>query len=299
MKKSTHFLALLFAAAPSCFGAETPPSSTEQTPYSTKPESKNNHVWQIFPHDHLYPTKIADPQRETFAAQAVWVSESTLPDCGNNYIDLKMGGRLGIFRYSPEQNPAYGIQFSVDIGFHGIFDSDYSLDNIGWDGSYAFSTSFRYHETLSWLLGIHHTSSHIGDEYGERTGIQRINYTREELRGGVNWQFHPHWQAYAEAGWGYYFGNEVLQKPWRVELGAQFETLFEQRSALGWYVAANTEAYEERDWKLDNTLQIGLVSRSGKRHWRLGIEFYDGRFPIAEFFQEDERSISLGIWHDI
>jgi hypothetical protein len=243
MKKPSYFVAVFFASASACFGAQISSSETETTSYSAKPASGNNHVWQLFPHDHLYPTKIADPQRATFAVQAVWVSDSTLPNTGENYTELKMGGRLGIFRYSPATNPAYGIQFSLDVGFHGIFDSDNSLDNIGWDGIYAFLTEFRYHETLTWLLGIHHTSSHIGDEYAERTEQNRINYTREELRGGINWQFHPHWQTYAEAGWGYYFGNEVLQMPWRAELGLHFEALFKDSTTLGWYMAANSEAY--------------------------------------------------------
>lgn len=299
MKKLTYFFTVLSALVAPCSGAQESPSDLETISSATEREAKSNHVWHLFPQDHLYPTLIADPQRVTFAAQAVLVSESTLPDVGNNYIDLKMGGRLGIFRYSPEQNPDYGIQLSVDIGFHGVFDADYSQDNIGWDGIYALLASFRYHKNLAWLLGIHHTSSHIGDELAERTGKQRINYTREELRGGVNWQFRPDWQVYAEIGWGHYLGNEELQKPWRGKLGLQYETLLAGKTALGWFIAANSEAYEESDWQLDNTLQAGFVYHAGTRDWRLGIELYDGRFPIAEFFQEQERYISLGLWCDI
>lgn len=299
MKKSTHFFTVLLAAFPVYVWPHSASANTEMTPHISRLEDKNNPNWQIFPDDHLYPTKIGDNKRVTFAAQRMWVSESTLPNIGEDHVDLKVGGRLGIFRYSPETNPAYGIQFSVEMGFHGIFDNDNSLDNIGWDGVYAISTEFRYHKTLTWLFGVHHTSSHLGDEYAERIGRQRIEYTRNELRGGVNWQFQPDWQVYAEVGWGYKLGNDVLQMPWRAVGGAQYETLFKESDTLGWYMAANIETYEELDWKLDNTLQAGLVYRSGMRSWRLGIEFYDGRFPLGEFFQDEERYLGLGIWCDI
>ena len=37
----------------------------------------------------------------------------------------------------------------------------------------------------------------------ERTGVKRINYTREELALGLSWKFRPRWRTYAEVGIAY------------------------------------------------------------------------------------------------
>ena len=140
----------------------------------------------------------------------------------------------------------------------------------------------------------------IGDEYAERTGRQRINYTRQEIQAGTNWAFTDHWQTYFEAGYAYSMRNPELQKPWRVQWGLQFESeknLWQDK--LGWYTALDIESMEQRDWNIDRTFQIGFVYVQDERRWRFGIEHYDGRAQLGEFFLDDERYISIGAWLDI
>ncbi len=56
---------------------------------------------------------------------------------------------------------------------------------------------------------------------------------------------------------------------------------------------------QERDWKVDLAFQTGLFLPTGHRMHRVGIEVYRGRPPMAEFFQDTEFHITLGIWVDI
>ena len=55
---------------------------------------------------------------------------------------------------------------------------------------------------------------------------------------------------------------------------------------------------EERAWRTDVTLQLGLMLVSGGRTWRLGLEQYYGRPTAGEFFSVTEQYLSAGIWMD-
>jgi len=68
---------------------------------------------------------------------------------------------------------------------------------------------------------------------------------------------------------------------------------------MGWYTALDLSATEERDWRVDTSLHLGLLMDQGDRTWRLGIEYYKGRPNMGEFFQDEESYISLGLWLDI
>jgi hypothetical protein len=35
------------------------------------------------------------------------------------------------------------------------------------------------------------------------------------------------------------------------------------------------------------------------RTWRLGVELYDGRPNLGEFFQDSEAHVALGVWLDL
>jgi hypothetical protein len=210
-----------------------------------------------------------------------------------------MGGILGLARLHPEGHPELGWQLSLEAGFRGQFDTGYSEDNIGWDGHYALYLDYRHSRKIAYRFGMHHTSSHVGDEYAERTGRLRINYTRQEFRLAALWDFRPDWQTYLELARAYDQRNETLQRAGRAEVGLQYEkaSLFTPR--IGAYAAIDISAYEENDWQRNTTLQVGISWPSQERRWRFGIEYYDGRSQLGEFFQQHEKYFSLGLWLDI
>ncbi|HET7319629.1 MAG TPA: DUF1207 domain-containing protein, partial [Nitrospirota bacterium] len=88
--------------------------------------------------------------------------------------------------------------------------------------------------------------------------------------------------------------------PGRIQFGLEYEMpLWLGKNQIGWYGAADFSATEERDWRLDRSLQAGLVTHRAGRTWRFGIEWYNGRPPLGEFFQYTEEYVSLGLWIDI
>ena len=255
--------------------------------------------FDFFPIDHLYPIYIANPLRSTFSFQPLYFSSSDIPASSDRRFDLNMGGTLGIARLHPQDSPELGWQLSLEAGFRGQFDTEYSEDNVGWDGHYALYLDYRHHDSIAYRVGLHHTSSHVGDEYAERTGRQRINYTRQEVLVGAAWHFQPDWLTYLEVARTYDRRNTAVQRSGRAEWGVQYDkdNLFTAR--LGGYVALDLSTYEENDWERNTTLQAGIRWSAQERLWRLGIEYYDGRSQLGEFFQRHEKYLSLGLWLDI
>ncbi|MHC4473290.1 MAG: DUF1207 domain-containing protein, partial [Planctomycetota bacterium] len=254
------------------------------------------------PDELIYPTYVADPLRPTITFSRQWLSDTEIPDAGDSRYFFRFGTRRGFFRFEPDDDSGHAIQVDLYGAFVGVFDIDNSLDNIGWDGVYGVLATWTDGEGLAAQLGLKHDSSHVGDEYAERTGRKRIEYTRQEYVLGLSLSRFDHWRAYVEGGYAFDLRNDELQERKRLQGGLEFEhpdCLF--GGAAGVYAAADITSYEELDWQKDVTVQAGLVlSRKGSRpRWRLSLEYRSGRAVIGEFFQRKEKWISLGLSLDL
>lgn len=265
---------------------------------------KSGSAWSLVlsPATELYTRPIADPHRPGFSVTYRHYAKSEIIDAGRSRIGIKLGGSYGLFRLHPAGKPDRGIQLDVGGNFLGQFDLDHGLDNIGWDGLYHFVLTGGDGGGTAVKFGTSHDSSHVGDEYAERTGRRRLGYTREEVVLGVSKEFFLLWRAYIEAGRAYHLSNEAVMEPWRSQIGLEFET---QRQGTGggtaWYVAADGSFFQENDWHGNVTLQLGLVISQDEigRRYRFGVEYYRGRSVLGEFFQNHETSLSFGFWWDL
>jgi hypothetical protein len=268
--------------------------------FAQEAREDNNRDVVFLPTDRLYLPYVADPHRLGFAIQALFLTDTDVAESGSPRIGLKTGGRFGIVRFNPDGRSDRALQFSIEGGFDSQFDTDHSLDNIGWDGNYGLILSKRLRSDLVCMLGLLHTSSHVGDEYTERIGRERIGYTREEIAAGMSWNAGDDYRFYAESAWGHELRIPEVQDPGRIQLGFEYEaSAHPAPDRPRWYAAADLSAMEERDWHIDTSLQSGIVRRVDGRTWRFGIERYDGRVPIGEFFQDTELYYALGVWIDI
>lgn len=256
----------------------------------------------VFPGGHLFTLAIADPHRPGSAIAGEWYTSTEIEGAGDRRTLLKVGGRFGFFRWLPREPPGRIWQLSLEAGLDAQFDIDHRLDNIGWDGNYGLSlTTARGGGRWAYLIGILHTSAHIGDEWARRTGRERINYSREEVRGSVSWQFAPRWRTYVETGYGYKLrADGDVMDPLRGQAGLEFESPESLWNGVaGWYVALDVQSWEERAWRLDACLQSGLMFGSPGRTWRFGLQYYHGRVPLGEFFQNTESNLSIGLWAEL
>lgn len=278
------------------------PAAVADAGRSAEAEAASSHEagWRAFPEELLYTPYLADPGRPHFALAFASVDDVGVADSGNARHLVSLGARAGLARWTSRAPRALAVQVDLYAGFNGQFDRDYSNDNIGWDGVYGLLGTMRVTGTLALRTGVAHVSSHVGDEYAERTGRQRINYTREELLVGASWKPLPRWRVYAELGAAYDLRNEALQEEGRWQVGAEYqlaEGLW--RTSLGWYAAVDLQGMEERDGEVDLSARVGLNLPGRSRDWRVGLAWYDGRVPIGEFFQDDQSYLAFGLWLDI
>jgi hypothetical protein len=254
------------------------------------------------PPGELYRRPIADPHRSGFGLVYGNYIDPETPQAGDSRLLIRMGGSYGLFRIHAPASPGKGYQVDIGANFLGQFDVDHSLDNIGWDGIYHLTFTWADGEGLALKLGILHDSSHVGDEYAERTGRRRLGYTREEAVLGVSRSLPKGWRVYGEAGRAYHRSNKEEMGLWRAQSGLDYESPYPVwGGAMAWYAALNCSAYQENKWHGNTALQAGVVLPQEEigRRYRFGIEYYRGRSPIGEFFRNKESVIGIGLWWDL
>ena len=250
----------------------------------------------------LYPDYVADPRRPTFSLMFVDARESDIDEATDRRYGLRMGTRFGILELAPGDGQSGALQLAGEVGFLAQFDRDNRSDNLGWDGLYGFHLAWQARRDLVLRVGMAHDSSHLGDELIEDTNRQRIEYTREEVLAGLHYAPLEIARGYVEYGKAYDMRNEDLMEEGRVQLGLvlESESLREQRRVAP-FAALDMSAYEEDDWEENLTVQVGVVRFGAGRGgpWRLGVEYYDGRSVMGEFFEDRERHFAWGLWLDL
>jgi hypothetical protein len=258
-------------------------------------------VWWLAPPADFYPQYIADPRRPQSALLLIYPIDTEIPESDGNRTGVRLGGRFALFRVHPEGDPDRGWQLDLEAGFSGHFDMDNALDNIGWDGFYGLFLSWKIRPAIGFRIGTLHDSAHIGDEYAERTGRERIGYTREELVAGMSWSFSHGWRTYAEVGHAH--GDiDDFQARWRLQGGLEYiGRRHFWKNRMPWYAAVDITSFEESDWRLTAAAQLGLILPTGRgsSRFRVALEVVDGRSVLGEFFTHDESYLAVGLFFDL
>jgi len=256
--------------------------------------------FDAIPRTDLYPRYVADPRRPRFHIGVGPVLDTGIDETGGSRITIMAGGRFNFVRLHPDGDPEHGFQFDAEVGLAPHFDASNSLDNIGWDGFFGFGLAWKPLDTIALRLAANHDSAHLGDEYVESTGRERIGYTREEFALGISWMPVERLRLYGEVGLAYSMGAPDVMKRGRLQTGIEYET---DPIFLGgsFYAALDAVFWEENGWEPSVTIQTGLKWRIDAldRYYRIGLQYYDGRSLMGEFFLERERSITLGLWFDL
>jgi hypothetical protein len=248
----------------------------------------------------VFSTPIADPHRPVNLAAAQFHSGVDIEGAQGTRAWLAAGGRFGILRRLPACPGGRSWQFGIEAGLDALFDSKNKLDNIGYDGNYGLVLTTATSGPFAFKLALLHTSGHVGDEWADRTSRERVGYTREEIALGVARRLSERMRVYGEIARARYQLSPELQRKWRAQGGLERESprAFAD-GRIGWYAATDLQSWEERDWRLDISVEAGLLAYSAGRRWRLGLRYADGRVPLGEFFGSSEQWLTLGIWMDL
>ena len=274
----------------------SPLASAHEDEEAEPENQKKTGIW--FPPNDFYPRYVADPLRPQNALTIQWLAHTEIPDTTAGRFGLRTGGTLGIYRWHPEGDTDLGWQLSFEGGMSAQFDIGYSWDNTGWDGFYGLTLAWKPKHNLGFRIGSKHDSSHIGDEYSDRTGTTRVHYTREDAILGVSWEMMPRWVLYSELGYGNGYAGSVTAT---VQVGTQYNT--EQtywKNLASYFVAFNSISYEESDWRTRLTIQTGYMIPVGNRSsvHRIAIEAGLGRSVMGQFAYYDESWVAIGWFYD-
>ena len=253
---------------------------------------------QLLPAEQPYPSYIADPRRPRMQF-GVGAITSDVPERTNGVINLDAGTRITLLKMQKGSN-----EFALDVegGLFTQFDMFNGLDNMGWDGRYGAYIAWDWSDLIVTRFGYRHLSAHLGDEYIEKTGRRRVNYTRDDFRIGIGYRFLKNSLIYVEPSYAWHLGNPDRQKKEAVEGGIQWEGPYTTwKGSMGFYAGLHMSAYRENDWNPSVTGQVGLnIKRDPRRtRLRIGLECYAGRAILGEYSLDyDEAYLTIGLFFD-
>lgn len=247
----TVILFVTLAGNPSVlFGAEVFPSGHLVGPPKVDPRAPTNHL-------KFFGFEDNDNREELLGAEVALTHNFGVSRWeGNHGVQYQFNCEAGVFS-----------QFQESIDDFELVSSDFYVElpvEIR-AGKHGFRAS------------LYHLSSHLGDEFQERTGRERISFSHESLRG--IYSFHPTTTTR------FYVGGEYALRM-TPDVGKTVVISGVEHEFFGkWFAGADLRSLERNDWDVASTLRVARYF--GQRHFSVGLEFFDGPLPVGQFFREE------------
>jgi hypothetical protein len=226
-----------------------------------------------------YRHPLADPRAPVSGVRLQFPIESE----DHFKVENRLATHVAVFRTGDRD---FLFEVQAEGGAFGRFDFDENWDMDAADFRFGFPIAARWGR---FAVKVHpwHMTSHLGDEYIDRTGRERFVYARNEVAVGVSWDFAPETRVYAEAGYAFERGD--VNEPLRFMAG--FETV----SGL-FFGALNLTSFEEQDYDVQFNIEAGAWFRpeGTTRGVRLSIGYFRGPSALTQFFNEDEEYWTAG-----
>ena len=254
----------------------------------------------FLPGNHLFRPLVADPKEATFFASHLGGSSASR---GARTASVGMGSTVTIVRWNGS-GPGDGVEFGLGGGVFAQFDlTRQSHDLINADYVIGLPIAFR-RGPYAVRFRAYHQSSHLGDEFVETRGAQRLNLSFESFELLASRDFGP---VRGYAGGEYRFNRNPQDSLEHGVLhgGVEYRhpaplARFGSRGALRPVVALVAQSFEYRSWRVGWSgrvgVELGAAGATGGegRTIRFLFEFYDGPNPYGQFFAEDITAIGFG-----
>jgi hypothetical protein len=264
------------------------------------------------PEVRYFRTPIADPfaARTSVGLQHTNVLEAqgperppfTLPDPDDAASDVVAA--VGIGAILPlihiAESATGGVTMYADARVFSRFRIEYdSRDDMGQDWFVGGGFEMR-RDAWSGRAAIIHRSSHLGDEFIEMTGAERIEFGSEQLDAMAAYDVPGVARFYGGGSW--IFRSYLGWEPQLVALGVRDRAVLQagadhiwrprQGSPLAVYAGVDVQAAERTEWDVGFAAAAGIGVQS-RRSLRLMTRFYDGPSTMGEFFLTPERYVTL------
>jgi hypothetical protein len=267
-----------------------PPARRELFRYTTH----SGGVFSMFPPTLLWEPPLAIKREPRLA----FLGSTLTNEFNRETMDFSIGNTVGLFRYDFADSP---LRLELDI--FGVIITRISQRDFLVDSDYrgGLPVTFSYGPWHG-KIGYEHTSTHLGDETLVRTGRQPFDFIKDELVIGVGrWLFGYSLRLYGDAGWALSQFVPGNPSPLRFDLGAEWY----HRRVTGFrgepFAATNLEFNGSYGFNPNFTLQAGWLWRDPNRRLsqlRVYGEYFTGRSPFGQFFQDREHWVGIGIATD-
>ncbi len=252
------------------------------------PVPPDAHRLTIFPEGPLLYDPYLAAQRQSRADVKVVFPAG---DGSHRRIENTLGLQRSLLRWTREDSPASGTELQFEAAVFARFDLAEHYDMAATDWRFGLPLVFRDGD-LAWKIHLSHLTSHLGDEYMERTGAEAVSYHLEEAALGLSWDAGPGTRVYGEAAAALYVHEPA--KNGRVQAGAEWVG-HKGPSGLAPYFAVDITARHEQDWTPGATVAVGVAFG---RSFRFGAEYFHGRDPQTQFLKERVSFIAIGLAFD-
>lgn len=278
--------------------ATTAPStavSTALTKPAATPRAADPYPTAVFAPARLFEPLMADPKwPHFFATYQHYLNDDQLKSVGA----VGFGETIAFLRQNLSQDRR--LELGIQAGVFAIFDLNAeSKDLINAD--YFVGPFAAYRDGDFSLIGrVYHQSSHIGDEFLLRGRLDepRVNLSYEAVDLLASYDLPEGFRIYGGGGYIFHRFPEDLE-PWLAQYGVEYKS---PRTFLGGLIrpvaGIDFQHKEQNDFDLDLSVRAGVQiedpARFGSRLQFL-IEYYRGRSPNGQFFDERIESIGFGM----
>jgi len=241
---------------------------------------------------------VADPKQPHFFATWLWI---TSPIVTGQVSSVGLGEDIVLARghaHKWEMSVAAGVfsQFNMQTRSNDLINTDFVI---------GFPFAYRT-GPLSVRARIYHQSSHLGDEFILNTNPTRVNLSFEAAELLV---------ARDLGGLRLYGGGEYILRhepsdlrPGLLHGGIEYRHARRvvHLGGLGdghAFVALDVKSIEERKWRVGWSGRVGVAFRldtgDASRLVSLQLQGYTGPAPYGQFYQENVRSVGVGVHFDL
>lgn len=248
-----------------------------------------------FPSRDYTPTLRGDPRSPVNVAKLVVQLES--PNAYDPGLETEVGFGINLpILLLAGDNLRDGLAVGMQGGVFGRFSlHSVERDLIGTD--WLITVPLVLHRGDHWFeLEYFHTSSHLGDEYGRRFGLEGINYSRDAVRGMAYLQVASVVGIYGGGGWAYNVHPDDDPR-WTAQAGAEFLRPAPHKFVSP-YGTFDVELEQATEWKPRVSVQIGALFPRLilGRESRIAAEFLTGPSPQGQFAGMQTSHLTLGVY---
>jgi hypothetical protein len=263
-----------------------------RTDAGTAPAPVTGGGWSLFPDERLFQPLLADPRWPHFGMSYEYFRLSEFPKL-RNVGAVSLGETFEVVGYESSSagrfalglQPAIFAIFNLDALSHDLVNADYRI---------AIPVDYRA-GLFSAEARVLHQSSHLGDEFLLDTPTQRINLSYEAVE--LLASFEPG-KVRFYAGAAEIFHSEPDLKPWSAQAGVEIALPAFLGDAVSPLLAVDLKARQETGWSPDFSLRTGVeFTNPGRQRRRvqLLLEYYRGRNPNGQFWEERVEYLGIGL----